>query len=78
MNRKPRKTTAPAASDSLKVPEKKVEPAIPNTQLISDHLDEIDKGKATLDWFGFETRIRNIVYELLNTPMETVKKMMDK
>ena len=49
-----------------------------NDQLISEHMDNLDKSKATLDWFGFETRIRNIVYELLSTPMETVKKMMDR
>ena len=29
-------------------------------------------------WFTFETRIRKIVYELINQPMETVKKMIDR
>ena len=34
-----------------------------------------DPAAVSLDWFGFETRIRNIVYELLRKPMETVQVM---
>ena len=33
---------------------------------MADTIDQLDKSKASLDWFGFETRIRNIVYELLS------------
>ena len=37
----------------------------------------MDATKQNLNWFSFETRIRNIVYELLNQPMESVKKIED-
>ena len=32
---------------------------------------------SNLNWFGFETRVRRIVYELLDQPMLKVKSMID-
>lgn len=31
--------------------------------------------KSDIDWFGFETRIRKVVYELLDQPMENIKRV---
>jgi hypothetical protein len=31
---------------------------------------------SNIDWFSFETRVRGIVYGLLNDPMEKVKSMI--
>lgn len=42
---------------------------------LQNKMERLDPAKVQLDWFSFETRIRNIVYELLSQPMETVQKM---
>ena len=56
--------------------EASTEPA-PDVQM-QNRLDGMDQGKASLDWFTFETRIRKVVFGLLSQPMETVKQMMDR
>ena len=45
--------------------------------MLQEQLAGMDATKQNLNWFSFETRIRNIVYELLNQPMESVKKIED-
>jgi len=34
---------------------------------------DMDKAQTGLDWFGFETRIRQLVADILTNPMEKVK-----
>ena len=38
-----------------------------------EKLKQLDPEAAQLDWFVFETRIRKVVYDLLDSPIESIK-----
>ena len=39
---------------------------------------QLDQEAVQLDWFLFETRIRKVVYDLLDSPIERIKAAMKK